>query len=54
MLGMETMVEIVGLAKKVDIVLIDKIPFEIKTNEGGSANCSVHEVLVTSVNEVLS
>ena len=48
------MVEIVGLAEKVDIVLIDKIPCVIKTDEGEIVDCLVDEVVVTFVNEVLS
>ena len=53
MLGMETMVEIVGLVEIVDTILIEKIPCVIKT-DGGSDNYLVDEVLVTSVSEVLS
>ena len=56
---METIVEIVGLSKKVDTILITKIPIlEIprvtQTNVEGTPFYSVDEVLVTLVNEVLS
>lgn len=59
MLGMETIVEIVGLSEKVDIVLIVKIPMvEIprvtKIDVEGSDYCLVDEVLFTLINEVLS
>ena len=53
MLGMEIIVEIVGLAEKLDIALIDEIPCVTKTDGGGSVLHLVDEVLVTSVNEVL-
>ena len=48
------MVEIVGLAEKVDTTLIDEIPCVIKTDRGGSFVHFVDEVLITSFNEVLS
>ena len=47
---METMVEIVGIAKRIDVVHIVEIPCVTKTN----ANYLVDEFLVTFFNEVLS
>lgn len=59
MLGMETIVKMVGLAIKVDIALITEkpiveIPKFTKNDVEGSASFSVDEVLVTSVNVMLS
>ena len=51
-------VEIVGLAEKIDTIFIAKVPIVempklTKTNVERSVVYSVDEVLVTSVNEVL-
>ena len=59
MLKIEIMVEMVGLAKKVDIVLIAEVEtielVEVtKIDVEGSVFCSVDEVFDTSVNVVLS
>ena len=54
MLGIETIVRITGLVEKVDIALIEEIPCVTKTHGGGSIDFLVDEVLVTSINEVVS
>ena len=47
MLRIEAMVEIVGLAEKVDTTLIEEIPYVTKIDGGGSTNYLVDEVFVT-------
>ena len=56
MAGIETIVEKVGLAEKVDIVLIAKVEITkvTKIDVEGSATYSVDEVADTLVNVVLS
>ena len=59
MLRMETIIEMVGLATKVDTILIVEIlvveiPSVDKTNEEGSVFYLVDEVLDTLVNVVLN
>ena len=56
MLGIETIIEMVGLFEKVDIILISEVEIvEVtKIDLEVSVVCSVDEVLDTLVNEVLS
>ena len=54
MLGIETILEIVGVAKNVDTSLIEEIPYVTKIDGEGIVDFSVDEVLVTSINEILS
>ena len=56
MLGIVTKIEIEGLAMKVVITLTIEIPCYCvaKFDDGGSTTYSVNEVLITSVNMVLS
>ena len=45
MLGIETIVEIVGLVEKVDTALIEEIPCVTKIYGGESTDFSVNELL---------